>query len=156
MQIGKIVISFLLLLTYSLGFAHNLIPHCQKFYSVESNSHQEKEKEKHHHEDLSSDHEHIQHEGHYDEDLYDLLVCFLNEMEHPANDCNVEHCFPARTNDASSKVFAKAKFITALLTVIAHVDESEQTSDYGSDSDAIYLSPPIDDSPHRGPPSLSC
>ena len=35
LQLSKVVISILLLLTYSFGFAHNLVPHCND--TVEEN-----------------------------------------------------------------------------------------------------------------------
>jgi len=93
-QLKKIIISVSLLLVYSLGFAHNLIPHSHDVneafanHSVIGHHHHQHADEHEHH-----DHEHVSHGTHVDENLYDFLVCVLFEMEHEEHGC-VFHQLP--------------------------------------------------------------
>ncbi|MCK5369947.1 MAG: hypothetical protein KAQ62_15410 [Cyclobacteriaceae bacterium] len=157
MNFGKAVISFLLLLTYSFGFAHNLIPHYQELdphnYISTINHHQH-----HQHvleEKISSDHKHISHDNHFDEGLFDLLVCFFSETEHPLSGCEIQHHLPPETIDVSTKKLSKGNFVAILFAIILKAKQSEQNFICKTDSKAIYLSPLLEDSPYRGPPSIS-
>jgi len=159
MQFKRVVISFLLLPIYSLVLAHNLVPHCQEFSSVDVVTHQEKENHHHHahhqhslDEVISSDHEHIWHQGHYDEGVYDLLECFLSEIEH----CGVEHGYPLNTSDSSLKKLAKSKVIVVLFALLLDLGQNKITTNYGTNVNAIFSPPPLEHSPHRGPPLFTC
>lgn len=161
MQIKRAIISCFLLFTYSLGFAHNLIPHCQELVSeigIFSNA-----KDGHHHlehhthveiEDLDEDD--ILHENHLDDSLYDFIVCLLSEMEHPVNECQVEHSIPSTLNDDLSKQLSKTKIIAVLCSVWGLTNPNESLSEYNSEAAVQYSSPPLCNSPNRGPPSISC
>lgn len=160
MNIGKVVISFFLLVTYLFGFAHSLIPHQQWF---ESNFHaiayQEKGNHLHHHhvldEQIDSDHEHVLHGNHYDTGLYNLIICFFSETEHPVNSCEIQHYLPVESNNASTKALTKAKFVTILIAIVLNAEQSEPNSICSTDSKVKFLSHPLGDSPYRGPPSIS-
>ena len=160
---SRTVITCFLLFTYSLGFAHNLIPHCEtsnvkhQVAAHHESSHHHHEHHEHSSEDEKGiDHEHILHNGHLDGDIYDFIVCFLSEMEHPTKDCNLEHFLLANSNDKVNTQLVKAKFVAVLFTVLCLVAQDEALPKSQSEFATVYLSPPIDDSPHRGPPSLSC
>ncbi len=162
MQFKKTIISLLLLLTYSLGFAHNLALHCQEVSHLGLSVHQEEENHHHHKhhqhspdENINSDHEHILHEDHYDESLYDLVLCFLNEIEHPAEECNVQHYLPAKTNNVSKKDLAKVKLIVILFSISIDVRKSEIATDYAPNIRDTFSSPPLEQAPYRGPPSFT-
>ena len=157
MKIIKPIITVFLLLTYSLGFAHNLFPHCQELISGEYQaSHHHHEHHQHESgEGTNPEHEHIIHEGHFDAGIYDFIICFLSEMEHPANDCNIENYVPAKAND-NLKELTKAKLIAVLFTLFRFTEQFETLLEYSRADVTIYLSPLLDNSPHRGPPSLSC
>jgi len=43
-----------------------------------------------------------------------------------------------------------------LFAIFRYVDQKEALPKFNSKVAAIYLSPPIEQSPHRGPPSISC
>ena len=157
MKIFKLVISIFLLLTYSLWFAHTLVPHCQELISGEyqTSHHHHKHHQHQPGEEKNPNHEHVLHENHFDAGVYDLILCILSETEHPANDCNIEHYVPAKAND-NFKELTKAKLITVLSTLFHFTEQPELLPENSSEDVAIYLSLPLGNSPHRGPPSLSC
>ncbi|MCB0410726.1 MAG: hypothetical protein KDD29_10940, partial [Flavobacteriales bacterium] len=89
MQIIRSSISFLLLLVYSISFAHDLIPHCHFSEATEQiaaeNGEQHPHLENHKHakiEDLDDDD--ILHQNHLDDSLFDFLVCIFSELDHPS------------------------------------------------------------------------
>lgn len=87
MQFKKAIISLSLFFAYSIGFSHGLIPHC---HHSDSSTPSETEHiaehhfhDGHHHNNHSSEHFHIAHQKHYDEGLFDFIVCLLSESGHP-------------------------------------------------------------------------
>lgn len=85
MHIKRTVLSLVLLLSYSLGFAHNLLPHCSNPDQFSHNHHQLHE----HHSNAElpdSQHEHIAHANHEDEGIYDFLLCLLSDVDHHYHD----------------------------------------------------------------------
>ncbi|MEQ9187733.1 MAG: hypothetical protein RLP15_08355 [Cryomorphaceae bacterium] len=162
MQIKRALISLLLLLTYSLGFAHYLIPHCEanniehQVAAHEGNPHHHHEHHQHAFDDKHIDHEDIVHNDHLDGGVYDLVVCLLGDMEHPYQDCNLQHYLLSKTNDNVDIRLTNAKLVSILLTVFGFTDSNKALSEFSSEVATVCLSPPIGDSPHRGPPSLSC
>ena len=156
MKIKKLIISLLLLLTYSLGFAHNFIPH-QHEDGVEDEITKEKKGHHHHHHAIKkSNHEHISHGNHYDEGLYDLLVCFLHESDNQEYKCNNHHFVLAKPNRVVINKLQVNKLVTILYSITTELEQDEKFPDYNIDSDISYLSPTIENSPHRGPPLFSC
>ena len=160
MKAKKIIISLLLLFAYSLGFAHNIIPHQ---HDAESKEHIV-EHDGHHHHNHShqhktvkhshTDHQHISHGNHYDEDFYDLLVCFLHKADHQ-DDCKDQHFLPANSNRISINKLQANMLVAVLFSVTTETEQSELTSDDQVDTEKTYLSPFIEDIPLRGPPSNS-
>ena len=158
MQFYKTIISLLLLLTYSLGFAHNLIPHCHNSESTEHIVEHDGHHHSHQHntiEHSNSDHEHIAHKGHLDEGIYDYLVCLIHETETPESECEIEHCFTVNVNDNNLKL-NKLQSTIVLFAIFQPIPKDETTQSYAGYDEIRYLSPPIEDSPHRGPPVISC
>lgn len=158
MQIGKILISFFLLLTYSLGFAHEIIPHCH----IESEiafGNDNGEDSHHHHEHHSHetddhlDHEHINHQDHLDDGFYDFVVCLLSESEHSQSSTH-HHYVPSNPNSISFKGLDKIKNAVTLLAVVTSIKCDIQLTEFGKENEDFYLPPPILYAPHRGPPSL--
>lgn len=159
MKIIKSVISVFLLLTYSLGFAHNLIPHCQELAIGEQQNISHHHHEHHQHEPdvkLSSELDHIVHEGHFDENIYDLIACILSELEHPADDCHNSQYVPTKSNNDLTKQLSKVKIVAILFSVLGFTNQSKSPSEYSCEVAVQYSSPPLDNSPNRGPPSISC
>lgn len=154
----KFCISFFLLLTYTFGFAHNLIPHCQELAIGEKQNISHHHHEHHQHqseEETNPDHEHIPHEDHFDAGIYDLILCILSEAAHPSSECNVDLYFPINGND-SIKELTKANLLGVLFTLFQFPEQSDTLSVYIGEGIALYLTPPLDNSPSRGPPYFSC
>jgi|GEM_PF-6550364 len=90
MRLLKSFISFLLILSYTLGLAHNIVPHEHD----ESTGHHKNHSHEHHH----SAHDHhssdIAHAGHHDHNLMDFMKCLLTDLEHI--DANLEYVFPQK------------------------------------------------------------
>jgi len=155
----RVIISFLLLLTYSLGFAHNFVPH-QHGSQTEKHKHTHDDKHEHHHHNetnnLAIDHEHISHGNHFDEGFYDLLVCFLHDTDFHSDDCKSHYFIPAKSNNTLSE--RSLQLFAIVNTLFSTTLESEEASsidfldlDFTSD----YRSPSLVDSPLRGPPVFS-
>lgn len=68
-----------------MGFTHGLIPH-----GHESNNHNHSHHE-HDSENELGDHDHVEHNNHFDENIYDLFLCVLSDLEHGEHECSVEH-----------------------------------------------------------------
>ena len=154
MQLKRAILSVSFLLVYSLGFSHDLIPHCRDH----GKSHDHKHGHEHHHHDVhdhNEDHDHISHHGHFDEGVLDLLICVLSETDHPVTED--EHCFylpEVRNYKANSENF---KFIANFIcsaVMRARADDNTGASFQIAPANG-YLPPPIANSPHRGPPVIS-
>jgi hypothetical protein len=151
----KVIISFILLLSYTLGIAHNLIPHSHNhdgekiIISHNANGHQH-----HQHSDngtIHKDHEHISHNNHYDESLFDLMVCFINKIDHSTEQCKDQHYLPSKTNSISIKNLKKIKLASVLLILF---NEVESNNSYTFYEPLLFtsLTSYIKVSPLRGPP----
>ncbi len=155
----KFCISLFLLLTYTFGFAHNLIPHCQELATGEKQniSHHHHEHHKHKPDVKPSyEHGHIVHEGHFDENIYDLIVCILSELEHPADNCHSSHYILASQNNDLTKQLSKVKIVAVLFSLLNFTNQRKPLSEYSCEVAVQYSYPPLDNSPNRGPPSFSC
>jgi hypothetical protein len=83
----KVLISSILIFSYSLGFAHNLVSHCQMGHeSHESSNH--KHEYLHQAEAVSHNHEHISHKDHIDTSWWDFMICLLTDIEHDEANLN--------------------------------------------------------------------
>lgn len=152
----KIIISIILLLTYSLGFAHNFIPH-QHDSQTETHSHAHEDDHEHHPHNsvVDSDHEHISHGDHFDEGLYDLLVCFLHDADFHNDDCNNHYFISTKSNNSLTNKSQQLALVATLLALTIEFDQPRSTTNIVVDQATSYRSPSIADSPLRGPPVLS-
>ncbi len=153
MQFYKTIISLLLLLTYSFGFAHNLVPHCGEFANENYNEIQHY----HHHkggQDKNPEHQHIQHNDHADEGIYDFIVCLANETDDSGTECTIEHCFTFNSTDTSLKNISKLQTAIILFAVLQPIIQKEVITPSFTAIEINYLSPLIENSPHRGPPIM--
>ncbi len=157
MNFHKLIISFTLLLTYSFGFAHNLVPHCNDLFeenhnhAPSHNHHQHQEGEV-----IDAEHADISHNDHFDEGVYDFIVCIVQESEALAEDCIVEHCFTVNFNEFSLKDFSKIQTAILFSTVLDLSVAYKLDSNYFEVAEEIHSTPLIENSPHRGPPIFSC
>jgi hypothetical protein len=151
MNFLKPFISLLLLLTYSFGFAHNLVPHCTDFTNENHTA-----SHNHHTTEADDEHSHITHNDHFDEGFYDYLVCLVHETETPESECSEEHCFTINNNPNFLKTANKLHTTIVLFAVFQPIVQNEPITYFSTDVEINYLSPPLEDPPHRGPPRFSC
>lgn len=155
MRLSKIVISIMLLLTYSFGFAHNLVPHCND--SFEENHNHTPSHNHHNHsegEEFDTEHSDIAHNDHFDGGVSDFLVCLVHESETPDEECSIEHCFTINPNNFSLKDISKIQTAIILFAVSQPIVQNEPIAYSSMGLEINYLSPPLEDSPHRGPPFI--
>jgi len=155
MNFHKLIISIILLLTYSFGFAHNLVPHCND--SGEENHNHAPSHNHHYHaegEAIDAEHSDIAHDDHFDEGINDFITCLVNESETPEEECSIEHCFIINSNSFSLKDINKIQVAIVLFTVTQPIVQNEPIAYSSTDLEINYLSPPLEDSPHRGPPFI--
>ena len=153
MQMKRTILSLVLLLSYSLGFAHNVLPHCS---NPDQFSHSHCQTHVHHNEEGLHDigHEHSAHDNHEDEGFYDFLLCFFSEVDH-------HYHYELNTDFTFSKIseinldFLKVK-IHAVLTEVQkpRVFESFVSTREVEDS-STYSIPIVGHERHRGPPQMS-
>lgn len=110
MQLKKSIISFLLIFSYSFGFAHNLVPHCTEIHTEQEQGIIEHHDNHHEHQEgelISENHLHIAHADHYDDGLIDLLVCALENVNHNDATCNLDYYYSIKEFNAFEKIIKK-------------------------------------------------
>lgn len=161
MQFKRTFIAFCLLFAYSLGFSHNLVPHCHHAEGVtEHGNHSgihSHEHEHHHHNELSAEelamHEHVAHEDHFDDSLIEFIICVLSDTEHPAfENCQIN----VEANTISLEGFDNIKLVATFAAVFTVPAENIATVIVAPEVDIAFLSPPLDFVADRGPPSFFC
>jgi hypothetical protein len=83
--IKQSIISLFFLFVYTIGFSHGVIPHGHES-SNHSHEHYEHDSEN----ELES-HHHVSHNDHFDESIYDLVLCLLSDLEHQDHECSIEY-----------------------------------------------------------------
>lgn len=160
MQFAKAIISLLLLFTYSIGFAHDLIPHCHADEAIEliTTEHGENHHHLEHHnhakiENLDDDD--VLHENHLDDSLFDYVVCLLSKLQHNQGLAHL-HFIHATTDNDSEKECARTSLLAVLLVTYVEFTSEEPFILFDRYIANNSQSPFIVASPHRGPPFLSC
>ena len=153
MQLRKTLISFLLIFSYSIGFAHNAIPHCDEAH--ESDLHHTHEHNHQHHssDEVSSEHSHIAHNDHYDHGIIDLLICALESSNHDDGDCKTE-CYIPILDYNSIKTVNSSEFSSDLAINNNFFELSIETANYTTASILNSSKEYLLLYPDRGPPSI--
>jgi len=139
----------LLLFTYSIGFAHNILPHNAFNLGQSEHNHQ-------HIQTGSADEEnYISHGNHFDTNWYDLIICALTDAEHGGEDCNLEHYIVPNTNSPLENI-PTIQFVTLLFTFLTDETPDKPKIGYNINLQFSFLSPLLEHSPHRGPPAIIC
>lgn len=157
MVLKKAIISVFLLLTYSMGLAHEVIPHCHhNTVGPESNGHHVVD----HQHDLGhvceKESAHFDHRAHCDEGFMNFVVCLMSETDHP-DTCNERSLFlPSLTHDLSSNQGVKLLITAAIL--LTSYDFFSLSACKQTFADPSFSCFPRASSPAslRGPPSISC
>ena len=99
------IISLLLVLSYAIGLAHHLVPHCDGICTSPGLVHESGDSHHHHHHDLNEenplDHKHILHNGHLDGGVYDFIICVLSDTLHLDDNCELIEWWIIQTNENS-------------------------------------------------------
>lgn len=153
-RLNKAIISCLLVLTYTIGFTHNLVPHCAVgVVHIDQSSDSEHHHKHHKHSEVDpNEHDHIVHKGHFDKNYIDLVFCLLEDVEQNAEHCGQEHCFVISSEVLSLKNLPSKSFAYILHKVFHAVTVIESPNSYNGETFCNYNSPPLENSPHRGPP----
>ena len=150
MRFYKIIISLTLLFTYSLGFVHNLVPHCSSISSHESHSsHQHHSHDEPHEEN----HIHVLHENHVDEGILDYILCVVNESANEGNECIEEHFFTLQSNTVSLKKINHIPTTIVLFTISNKLADALITINYNFKKNSFYSSSTLENASLRGPPT---
>jgi len=157
MQLKRAIISFVLILSYSLSFAQSLVPHCSDLNSLEHSHDLERAHQHQHkaqHDDSNENHSHITHNNHFDEGVYDLLICLMSDSEHGASDCCNQQ-LPS-VSRVSIVLFQNdlAKAVSTFIAVFS-LSISSEKDDYFDLIETIYRSPQVNALSLRGPPIYS-
>lgn len=120
MNAKKYIASVLMLLIYSVGIAHSSIPHCEQLCDVQLHTEVG-------HSGSNHDH-HIQHENHCDEDIFDLVTCFLHSAGHALDHCDEPGCWDI--GEQAEITLNKTDLLQIALLVVAFVElpEEKQTA----------------------------
>ena len=160
MKIKKVIISLCLLFAYTVGVSHNIIPHCHhneglvEPVSRNSSNHNHQHNHHQHTTDNVTDHEHVAHNGHFDEGLIDFIFCLFTESDHP-DFSNIHYFIPAPSGKYSKNLVLKIKFPASIPGTITNKSEFETHFTFNSESTIFPLSPPLLNTSYRGPPSYS-
>ncbi len=156
----KLILSIFLLFTYSLGFAHSFIPHV---HTSESQNHEHVHEENghahhHHHslEQVNQDHEHISHGDHFDNGFYEVLICFLHDVNPHKDECSHPYFIPGKSNNTSSNKSQQQKLVATRLISPLKVEQTEVIDRLAANARICYSSPSLEDSHLRGPPTPQC
>lgn len=154
MALKKTIISIAFLLTYSLGLAHEFIPHChhnevgqhsQRLSQLNSTFH-----EKHcataHHEIVEASLSNFIH----------TIIGFMSESEHPATCSELALYLPSIAHDLNPLQLIKLFIATSVLCVFLFSFRLIKSLKYSDYEPPVYTPPPLFGANLRGPPSFSC
>ncbi len=154
MNLKNSILAYFLILSYTLSFAHNLIPHSDTLIDGQ-HLHDLIHEHNHFHSDFHSHStdDHILHENHLDENVLDYLICIFSDLEHGESECAMEHETP------SQEVNVSFLFVDVFYAVINFHDIDvileQKNKEYSISKEIIYSSPHYSTYKLRGPPILS-
>jgi len=162
MNFEKAVISIFILLSYSVGIAHNFIPHCEDNHPQEIElGHENNPHFAHNHFDKNDNssiehegHDHLSHKDHFDESITDLLECVLLEIEHPLDNCVSQAHIGQRALLAESDLSVDLVVTILLNVLIDTVNFEKDTFKTDSYIEPVYCRNFSITSPLRGPPTI--
>jgi len=159
MSIYRSVISIFLLLSYSIGFAHGLVPHSQENANgvePDTDNYDQFHQHKQHSHDQIAAIAHFEHLDHCDDNMLDLLICLMDDTEHPCAEENAAFYTPSITGNTPSNKYVPVNIIAVLIAVFTDSGEDEDLVRSNFGAHLTQLFPPLFDAPFRGPPTVSC
>ena len=162
MSIRRSIISFIMLLTYTVSFAHDIIPHCHPDSSLISGVEFEHQEHEHGHQHVSVDHSDesllVQHIDHTDNGLIDFVICLFESVEHGSSS-DQELIFSTNDQFQSSQELGLKSLSTEGLRLHAfELFDSKNQYVVSTYFKKQFVPLPVlsDCSILRGPPSFSC
>ena len=158
MQRGRILIVFILLFSYSFGFAHNIIPHCDTDHA-ESNcfkyAHELTENHDGHHqhtkgEEQLLEHSHIAHSNHFDDNLIEYVKCLFESPSHGHDFCSMDNQEHTVGEKESKQI--DIKFIAVVCTLFNIQLTQNLSSEIQSEIPQFLRQNDLENEPLRGPP----
>ncbi len=152
-NLKNIILAYFLILSYTLSFAHSLIPHSEGLIDGQhihdlSHEHNHSHSKVHSH---STD-DHVIHADHFDENIYDYLICIFSDLEHGESECSIEHEAPTQEVNVSFLFVAVFYAVSNYHTID---DVLEQEKKERRVIQKTFYSPPQQNAYSlRGPPSL--
>lgn len=160
MQLRKVILSIVLLLSYSLGMAHDVLPH---YHANDLHSDIAVGIKLHHHHSHHEhdpveqpEHDHVTHEDHLDDGLLDYVICLLSEFDHESDDSEHLFYYPSNPEKINLKPVAKVKQALVLLSVLTAPAGDIQFTGSTSEFTSVYEPPILSGIPLRGPPAFTC
>lgn len=150
------LISFLLIFSYSFGFAHNFVPHCTELHAEHGSELSEHHDNHHEHEDgeiIGENHSHIAHADHFDDGLIDLLVCALEDVNHHDGACDLDCYTPITQFNSSEQEIGKLNLVVDFQFSIVEIDLSSLKSCYSDALSHRATEGLIHTYSYRGPPT---
>ncbi len=153
MQYLKQAISIFLLFIYSIGFAHNVIPHTHIDDFTFKSSHNHAENHKH---TSISTIDVVEHKDHLDDSFLDYVLCLFSEMTHDKS-YQTDNYFIAFDKESSTvKDLVLIQLFTSFFAQPTIIQSIEITDFINQNTTFKYLTPLLDSFSFRGPPSFSC
>lgn len=144
--------ALLLIAIYSLGFMHDVIPHCEN-----SNNEKHHHHEHHVHEQSETAYDgHIVHDDHMDEGIYDYLVCLVSDLEQGEDGCNMHHCVKADLPKTFKKQSSDHTIITTKVLTSSFEFIEGTITKFIEGKENNGLPPILNGTSRRGPPFISC
>lgn len=151
----KSVISFVLLMVYSIGLVQGATPRCNH-YGAQSDLGEVHHHEHHDHADNEHvDHDHIIHNDHLDAGAIDLLLCVLEDVAHSEQPSDGCHCLPVISSRTGTDWIGKLKLIAVAVPLLEEIESTEQSNFYIAQNIGEIHSPYLKSSSQRGPPFIS-
>jgi len=151
-NLKTVIFSYFLIFCYTLGFAQSFIPHSDE--SIDGQHiHDIVHSHNHHHSttEYKTSNNSINHLDHFDENVYDYLLCLFSDLEHGESECSMDHETP--TQVVSGVVYPNNEFIISSFFNLETIfkENNQQTQSYFSGI-VLYKSPTRSQNSLRGPP----
>jgi hypothetical protein len=151
------IISIFFLVIFLTGLYHQMVPHCHEFLAGEHQAAHHHQKHHRHSPENTLDHSHIAHDDHLDAGVFDLFLCILSDMEHPATDCMLFHFVATKVTQQtkSSAGVDHTVDVAPIFTSLSTPVLSLQVVFFDQELNH-HSAPPLGNLPSRGPPHFSC
>ncbi len=123
MTVKRIFIALFLAFTYSIGLGHNVVPHCHDVMSgdlllTEHNHNHQHDHHQHSDQNETQSHDHIQHDDHFDDNIFDLLVCYISDDIHSTDACYTDQDYTPEPNQKNNN------FATPYPAILSDIDNT--------------------------------